>query len=404
MKLKTTILLSIVCLLVLASLHLNPNEVHALAKDEQLPQIRLVPSASHVEVGETFEVAIWMQGFIGAYSDIEGFEVHVNFDPALLQPITEKGIETTLFPKNASLMTLINSSDPKGSIKIGQALTQRNQGLFSGYGKIGTMSFKAKEAGEAKLTQAKSIVIKPENPGINIIHKINHPTVVIGERIEGQNPSGKETTETVGDQPKKTSTSQTKEQIIQSFKDYQEIAKADWAVDAIAQLAENRVIQGSNEGKFEPKRNMTRAEFAKAAVIALGLDMKQQKDSTFSDIQKSDWFYDYVETAAQHGLIQGSTQNGKTVYIPQQTITRAEISTILSRVLQQTQKGALASSASSNAFQDVHENHWAKKDIDLLAANGLMKGRTANQFAPNENATRAEVCVLLVRLLEYKAK
>lgn len=377
--------------------------VQAASQEEQLPQIRLAPSATHVEVGDTVEVAIWLQGFTGDHSDIEGFEIHMDFDPTLLQPVAQqKNITPTLFPATNQVMTLINEVDEKGSIKIGQALTQRTNGLFSGYGKVGVITFQAKKAGEATLSQTKSIIIKPNNPGVNIIHTINHPTIVIGGQASSQS-TGKEKKETVGTKPKHVETPLSADKLLQAFKDYQDIAKLSWSTDAIAKLAENKVIQGTSEGKFEPRRNMTRAEFAKMAVIALGLDMKQQQVPTFSDIQKTDWFYDYVETAVQYGLIQGSVQNGKKVFLPQSTITRAEISAILSRALEQVQGYHLGiSSTALHTFEDVRDSHWAKKDIDLLAAHGLMKGRADTHFAPNEQATRAEVSVLLVRLLEFK--
>ncbi|GAA0371366.1 S-layer homology domain-containing protein [Bacillus horti] len=384
----------------LTVLNMNASSVYSQENNGQTPQIRLVPSASHVAVGETFEVAIWLQGFIGQHSDIEGYEVHIDFDPELIAPVSE---EKTIKPHSVfqtahQPMTLINSIDEKGKVKIGQVLTQRDRGLFSGYGKIGTVTFHAKKAGAALLSQEKSLVIMPDNPGVNIRHTINHPTVTIGASSE----QGvlREKKETIGQAPKNKTIDSTPETVIRSFKDHQSIFQLDWALQAISALALDKVIQGDNEGNFSPKRNMTRAEFAKVAVIALGLDMKQQQHPTFTDIKKTDWFYDYVETAAEYGFIQGTMKNGAKVFLPQDPISRAEITAILSRVMKQSKNAALEG-AEAHPFKDVQASHWAAADIHLLYQKGLMKGRTADRFAPNENASRAEVSVLLKRFIDF---
>ena len=50
-------------------------------------------------------------------------------------------------------------------------------------------------------------------------------------------------------------------------------------------------------------------------------------------------------------------------------------------------------------FEDI-ENHWAKKEITALAADGIIKGITETEFAPDQTVTRAEFAALIVRALE----
>jgi len=52
----------------------------------------------------------------------------------------------------------------------------------------------------------------------------------------------------------------------------------------------------------------------------------------------------------------------------------------------------------SKSFDDV-SSHWAKKDIELLASKLVVNGKTDDQFAPEDNVTRAEFAALLVRSL-----
>jgi hypothetical protein len=49
-------------------------------------------------------------------------------------------------------------------------------------------------------------------------------------------------------------------------------------------------------------------------------------------------------------------------------------------------------------FSDI-QNCWARKDIELLAARGLLRGKSATLYEPDSNITRAEFAALLVRAL-----
>ncbi|WP_182914449.1 alpha/beta hydrolase-fold protein [Paenibacillus sp. 1011MAR3C5] len=54
--------------------------------------------------------------------------------------------------------------------------------------------------------------------------------------------------------------------------------------------------------------------------------------------------------------------------------------------------------AATAGFKDI-EKHWAKADIEALAAQAIVTGRAEERFAPEANITRAEFAALLVRAL-----
>lgn len=45
------------------------------------------------------------------------------------------------------------------------------------------------------------------------------------------------------------------------------------------------------------------------------------------------------------------------------------------------------------------EGHWAKEHIDRMAEDGIMNGRTATEFCPDDYVTRAELATVLDRIL-----
>ncbi|EOC99555.1 S8 family peptidase [Caldisalinibacter kiritimatiensis] len=55
----------------------------------------------------------------------------------------------------------------------------------------------------------------------------------------------------------------------------------------------------------------------------------------------------------------------------------------------------------NKTFDDI-EGHWAKYDIEVMAAKHIAKGNDNAKFAPDNNITRAEFAALLVRALRIK--
>jgi len=370
------------------------------AETERAPKIRIVSSTNQVNVGDTFEVAIWLQDFTGKYSELEGLQIRLKYDANLILPVGEGNGQfaaDAIFPQASNPTTLVNIIDQKGKIELAQFLPPKSEtGHFTGYGKVGTVTFKALKEGNATISQEKSIAIMPENPGTNIKHSVNQTTVVIGK---GETVAEK--IEMIGSEPHTKKKERSQEEILKDFKDYSEIVKIEWSKAGIAKLAESKIVKGMPDGTFNPFKNMTRAEFAKVIVIALGLDMVQKMNPTFNDIQKSDWFYDYVETAAKYGLIKGVEKDGVFFFKPQENITRAEIAAILSRALTSF-KGKKEPANLINPFTDVSASYWAKEDISYLQSTGIIKGKSATLFAPNDAASRAEVSVMMARLLDLK--
>ncbi|MDI6704867.1 MAG: M6 family metalloprotease domain-containing protein [Bacillota bacterium] len=54
-------------------------------------------------------------------------------------------------------------------------------------------------------------------------------------------------------------------------------------------------------------------------------------------------------------------------------------------------------------FADI-ANHWAKDDIEIMAARHIAKGKSDTEFQPDAAITRAEFTALLVRVLELKGR
>ena len=174
-----------------------------------------------------------------------------------------------------------------------------------------------------------------------------------------------------------------------------------WAKDAINDMGSRMVVNGTGEDRFNPDRDITRAEFAAIIVRALGLK-PGMGDNQFTDVKNTDWYADYIRIAADYNLISGYG-NGK--FGPMDKITREQAMTIIARAMKITglkvelkdgeiQKLLEAFGDSGKAAQ------YAKSAIAVCLKAEIVSGRNGKVIAPKDNITRAEVAAVVRRLLQ----
>ena len=108
----------------------------------------------------------------------------------------------------------------------------------------------------------------------------------------------------------------------------------------------------------------------------------------FTDVRKSDWFFDDVMYVFTHGLTNGTTAN---TFSPQTSLTRAMLVTILYR-----NSGEPSVSGLTNPFSDVGDAYYTNPII-WAAANEIVFGYGNGKFGPGDNITRQDLAVILVR-------
>lgn len=182
--------------------------------------------------------------------------------------------------------------------------------------------------------------------------------------------------------------------------EFSDVAK-HWAKASINNMGSRMVVSGVGEGVYEPDRNMTRAEFAAIIVKALGL-AAGEGTKTFSDVRSSDWFNGYVKTAAERGIITGYS-NGS--FGPKDAITREQAMTMVARAMVITKLEAGLQSGNVSALLANYTDSgsisgYAADSIAECIKAGVVSGRTATTIAPKANITRAEVAVIVERLLK----
>ncbi|MEF2245642.1 S-layer homology domain-containing protein [Paenibacillus sp. IITD108] len=80
---------------------------------------------------------------------------------------------------------------------------------------------------------------------------------------------------------------------------------------------------------------------------------------------------------------------------PDKQITRAEMAVILARALDLD----LDMLRTTNFNDDAAILQWAKGAVEALREKGILSGKSGNNYAPDQVATRAEVVAVLLRIL-----
>ena len=108
----------------------------------------------------------------------------------------------------------------------------------------------------------------------------------------------------------------------------------------------------------------------------------------FTDVSKSDPFYDAVKYVYEEGLMNG-TGNGK--FSPYGTLTRAMVVTILYRIEGEP------STRYNGMFRDVANYQWYTDAVEWAAKNNIVTGYTSGKFGPEDPVTREQLAAILYR-------
>lgn len=176
---------------------------------------------------------------------------------------------------------------------------------------------------------------------------------------------------------------------------FQDISTS-YAKEAITHLVSEGIAAGTSETRFEPKKAVTRAEFATFAVRLLGLKPVKNNISPYSDTRTTAWYYGNVSAMTNLSILEGK---GQGTFQPNASITREEAAALLVRMLKQTSGSTGLLSTTYVDASDI--SVWAKPYVQKVYLLGLMRG-SDGLFRPQDQVTREEAAVMLDAILQKK--
>ena len=251
-----------------------------------------------------------------------------------------------------------------------------------GDGSIGVFTFKVLKSGETGFTLKDAVFSDANGASIST----NVPAA-----DSSQKPSGTEKPEQPkGDEP--AAPSNPGENAGQTFLD---VPKFFWGYESIERAAQLGYVNGVGGGKFEPNRQLTRAEFV-TMLYRMADKPAANTAAGFTDVPQNAWYRDALNWAAEKGYVNGT---GADTFSPDGKITRQEVVTILFRY-SGSQSGAetMFTATYDSQFTDSGANApWAKTAMYWAIYNGVVNGTSPTTVSPTATATRAEVAAIFVR-------
>ena len=158
-----------------------------------------------------------------------------------------------------------------------------------------------------------------------------------------------------------------------------------WGREYVERLAEKGIVSGFEDNTYRPEECVTRAEYIKLVVCALGTELTQNE--YFTDVSRGDWYFKYISAAKEAGLAGGFDG----LFRPNDLITREDAAVILSRA---SGKGNTGGAAEFSDSADISD--YAKQAVSQLSADGIING-VNSEFLPKKTATRAEAAAMICR-------
>jgi Tfp pilus assembly protein FimT len=181
---------------------------------------------------------------------------------------------------------------------------------------------------------------------------------------------------------------------IKTFADIQQLG---WAKKQIEVLASKGIVNGTSATTFNPGASVTRADFLKLLIGALGVSA--DVESNFDDVATTDYYYEAAGIAKALGISKGVGGNKLN---PKSLITRQDMMVMVERAMAIAGK-ELGGTKNDDPtrFQDAAAiAEYAKESVATLLRNGLIEGE-GDRLNPTGYTTRAQAAVLLYRVYNF---
>ena len=176
---------------------------------------------------------------------------------------------------------------------------------------------------------------------------------------------------------------------------FTDVFKSDWFYDAVEYVYANRIMQGTSAVTFEPNANLDRA-----MLVQMLYNFEGQLESgkaSFDDVSADAWYADAVAWAAVNEIVTGVGENR---FAPTTEITREQMAAMLHRYCVY-KNITLPVMRESGTFSDsASVSSWAAEAVDIMYRAGILNGKGEGIFDPAGTAARAEVAQMFKNFME----
>ncbi len=179
---------------------------------------------------------------------------------------------------------------------------------------------------------------------------------------------------------------------VNTMSKFTDVQLSQWYFAAVSYVVFNGVMQGTAPDKFTPAGTTTRAQFYQTLYNLEGAP-EQTEPSSFADVPAAAWYAQAVAWAQNNELTDGV---GNNLFEPNRQITRQEIAKAMDAYLEVFTGLVIDTSGTDlSKFSDEESiSSWALEGMEALVELGLLNG-SAGKLNPKGDATRAELSQIM---------
>ncbi len=175
---------------------------------------------------------------------------------------------------------------------------------------------------------------------------------------------------------------------------FTDVSDSDWFYEPVCYVYENGLMTGTSETTFEPNTSLSRAMLV--AVLHRLEGSPAASGSDFTDVADGDWYAQAVNWAASVGVVNGFDDG---TFQPNTAITREQLAAILRNYAEYKGLDTSTSGDLSTYTDAGIVSNWAKESVEWVVGSGLIGGYEDSTLRPQGTTTRAEVAAVLQRYL-----
>lgn len=172
---------------------------------------------------------------------------------------------------------------------------------------------------------------------------------------------------------------------------FSDVTENDWFYNTVMAAYDNGVVSGMGDGTFAPYDKALRGQVVTMLHRIMGKPAAES-EAGFTDLT-ADYYIEAVNWAAETGVVKGYSE---TEFSPDGCITRQDLVTLLYRMEQSPEPvGDLSGYTDASDVRD-----YAQDAMKWAVEKGIINGYEDNTLRPAGEATRAEVCAVLMRYID----
>lgn len=177
---------------------------------------------------------------------------------------------------------------------------------------------------------------------------------------------------------------------------FSDMGSHSWAAASVDFLYAGGVTTGTSATAYGPSLSITRGDFV--LMLYRAFNLTANTTDGFKDVPSNSYYAQAIAVAKALGIAQGS-DDGR--FNPTAPLTREDAMVFLYRTLNRTGRTVASASASYlNRFSDGSStSSYAQDSVAALAQAGIIQGDTNSRLNPKSSLTRAEMAVILHRVL-----